>query len=180
MTSREVTACAILHHNRNGSSGRRRPKLPSFPFRTDFASFHHVSPLSAVDPPPRCIMFQFKPSDIQIHNVPEPWTTTTRIADPNRGAQAQARQGKQIWVISATLGSAASSITYGAQKACGMTTATTATTTTTKGTTECRRAREQTLGQQDRLAKLMPQAVARYLEDHRTEQAQMPVPCWEE
>ena len=58
MTSREVTACAILHHNRNGSSGRRRPKLPPFPFRTDFATFHHVSPLSAVDPPPRCVMFQ--------------------------------------------------------------------------------------------------------------------------
>merc|ERR1712004_106589 len=106
--------------------------------------------------------------------------TTTRIADPNRGAQAQARQGRQEWAISATLGSAASSITYGAQKACGMTTATTATTTTTKGTAECRRAREQTFGQQDRLAKLMPRAVANYLEDHRTEQAQMPVPCWEE
>merc|ERR1712004_8211 len=110
--------------------------------------------------------------------------TTTRIADRNRGVQAQARQGKQIWVISATLGSAASSTKCGAQKVCGMTSvvATTAitTTTTTKGTTECWRAREQILGQQDRLAKLMPQAVARYLEDHRTEQAQMPVPCWEE
>merc|ERR1712047_85368 len=110
--------------------------------------------------------------------------TTTRIADPKRGAQAQARQGKQIWVISATLGSAASSTKCGAKKVCGMTlvVATTAitTTTTTKGTTECRRAREQTLGQQDRLAKLMPRAVARYLEDHRTEQAQTPVPCWEE
>merc|ERR1712004_845751 len=111
--------------------------------------------------------------------------TTTRIADPKRGAQAQARQGKQIWVISATLGSAASSTKCGAQKVCGMTsavatTATTAITTTTKGTTECWRAREQILGQQDRLAKLMHQAVARYLEDHRTEQAQMPVPCWEE
>merc|ERR1712004_277696 len=106
--------------------------------------------------------------------------TTTRIADPKRGVQAQARQGKQEWAISATLGSAASSTKCGAQKACGMTTATTATTTTTKGTTECRRAREQTLGQQDRLAKLMPLAVARYLEDHRTEQAQMPVRCWEE
>ena len=33
-------------------------KLPSFPFRTDFTTFHHVSPLSAVDPPPRCVMFQ--------------------------------------------------------------------------------------------------------------------------
>merc|ERR1712107_524584 len=101
--------------------------------------------------------------------------TTTRIADPKRGVQAKARQGKQGWAISATLGSAASSITYGALKACGMTTA-----TTTKGTTECRRAMEQTLGQQDRLAKLMSQAVARYLEDHRTEQAQTPVPYWEE
>merc|ERR1712047_84676 len=109
--------------------------------------------------------------------------TTTRIADPKRGAQAQARQGKQIWVISATLGSAASSTKCGAQKVCVMTVvATTAitTTTTTKGTTECRRAREQTLGQQDRLAKLRPRAVARYLEDHRTEHAQMLVPWWEE
>merc|ERR1712107_314657 len=49
-----------------------------------------------------------------------------------------------------------------------------------QGTTECRRAMEQTLGQQDRLAKLIPRAVANYLEDHRTEQAQTPVPCWEE
>merc|ERR1712211_97710 len=103
-------------------------------------------------------------------------STTTRIADPKRGVQAQARQGKEGWAISATLGSLASSITYGAQKACAMTTATTA-TTTTKGTTGCRRAMEQTLGQQDRLAKLMPRAVANYLEDHRTEQAQTPVPC---
>merc|ERR1712004_808818 len=110
--------------------------------------------------------------------------TTTRIADPKRGVQAQARQRKQGWVTSATLDSAASSTKCGAQRACGMTSAvaTTAitTTTTTKGTTECRRAREQTLGQQDRLAKLMSQSVARYLEDHRTEQAQTPVPCWEE
>merc|ERR1712004_841851 len=109
--------------------------------------------------------------------------TATRIADPKRGVQAQARQRKQGWVTSATLGSAASSTKCGAQKACAMTTTAITTitrTTTTKGTTECRRAREQTLGQQDRLAKLMPQAVARYLEDHRTEQAQMPVPCWEE
>merc|ERR1712004_264007 len=107
--------------------------------------------------------------------------TTTRIADPNRGAQAQGQQGKQEWAISATLGSAASSTKCGAQKACAMTTtAITTITTTTKGTTECRRAMEQTLGQQDRLAKLMPRAVARYLEDHRTEQAQTPVPCWEE
>merc|ERR1712004_835951 len=108
--------------------------------------------------------------------------TTTRIADPNRGAQAQARQGEQIWVISATLGSAASSTKCGAKKVCGMTSVATPTaiTTTTKGTTECRRAREQTLGQQDHLAKLMPRVLARYLEDHRTEQAQTPVPCWEE
>ena len=28
------------------------------PFLTDFATFHHVSPLSAVDPSPRCVMFQ--------------------------------------------------------------------------------------------------------------------------
>merc|ERR1712004_273487 len=110
--------------------------------------------------------------------------TTTRIADPKRGVQAQARQRKQGWVTSATLDSAASSTKCGAQRACGMTsavatTATTATTTTTKGTTECRRAREQTFGQQDRLAKLTPLALARYLEDHRTEQAQTPVPCWE-
>ena len=58
MTSRANAACAIPPQNRNGSSGRRRPKLPPFPFRTDFATFHHVSPLSAVDPPPRCVMFQ--------------------------------------------------------------------------------------------------------------------------
>merc|ERR1712004_170177 len=107
--------------------------------------------------------------------------TATRIADPKRGVQAQARQRKQGWVTSATLGSAASSTKCGAQKACATTTtAITTITTTTKGTTECRRARKQTLGQQDRLAKLMPRAVANYLEDHRTEQAQTPVPCWEE
>ena len=144
-----------------------------------FTTFHHS--LQLTHP---LVASCFNPSGIQIVNVPEPWSTTTRIADPKRGAQAQARQGKQIWVISATLGSAASSTKCGAQKVCVMTSvvATTAitTTTTTKGTTECRRAREQTLGQQDRLAKLMPRAVARHLEDHRTEQAQMPVPCWEE
>merc|ERR1712004_457896 len=106
-------------------------------------------------------------------------STTTRIAVPKRGVQAQARQRKQGWVTSATLDSAASSTKCGAQRACGMTSAI-ATTTTTKGTTECRRAREQTLGQQDRLAKLMSRALARYLEDHRTEQAQMRVRCWEE
>ena len=179
MTSREVRACAILRQNRNGSSGRRRPtSCHRFRFgqiSPHFTTFHHS--LQLTHP---LVASCFNPSGIQIHNVPEPWSTTTRIADPKRGAQAKARQGKEGWAISATLGSAASSITYGAQKACGMTTATTATTTTTKGTTECRRAREQTLGQQDRLAKLMPRAVANYLEDHRTEQAQTPVPCWEE
>merc|ERR1712007_22135 len=40
-------------------------------------------------------------------------STTTRIADPNRGAQAQAPQGKQGWVTSATLDSAASSTKCG-------------------------------------------------------------------
>merc|ERR1712004_243364 len=58
--------------------------------------------------------------------------------------QAQGQQGKQIWAISATLGSAATSTKCGAQKACAMTTTvitTITTTTTTKGTTECRRAR---------------------------------------
>merc|ERR1711972_544828 len=132
--------------------------------------------MGAVDPPPRCVMFQplrhtnRKRSGTMEHNH------SNSRSEKRCTGKSPARKGRMGHLSN----SAASSITYGAQKACGMTTATTATTTTTKGTTECRRAMEQTLGQQDRLAKLIPRAVANYLEDHRTEQAQTPVPCWEE